>query len=208
MKWVEGQMPRLFLAFLIILETFTIGEIKMSLAIKVLQIEDSSGENLIKNGNFETIIDNNAQYWSHYNNGYKALSGIGRNGSVGIVCKNEGDRGAYGIMQNITLNQKTPTPIAIKGWSKAENVSGGRDSNYSIYVDIIHQDETPLWGQTANFSTGTHDWEKKEFLIVPSKPIKSLTIYGLFRGHIGTAIFDDFELYEIGKGGYMLDSVP
>jgi len=202
------MMIRLFLISLILLETFLIGEVNMSLAIKILQIEDRSGENLIKNSGFEVVDNDNAQYWSHYNNGYKAISGIGRNNSVGILCKNESGKGSYGIMQNIVLNQKTAMPIAVKGWSKAENVSGGRDSNYSIYVDIIYQDNTPLWGQTGNFSTGTHDWEKKDFLIVPSKPIKSLTIYGLFRGHIGTVIFDDFELYELGRGGYMLDNVP
>ncbi len=205
-RWLT--MIRIILASSIFLVVFTVGENNMSIAMKIIQVEDRSGENLIKNGSFELLSDNNAQYWSHYNNGYKAISGIGRNGSVGILCRNESGQGGYGIMQNIVLNQTTATPIVVKGWSKAENVSGGKDSNYSIYVDIIYQDNTPLWGQTANFSTGTHDWEKKEFLIIPNKEIKSLTIYGLFRGHIGTVVFDDFELYELGKGGYMLDSVP
>jgi hypothetical protein len=53
-------------------------------------------------------------------------------------------------------------------------------------------DGTPLWGQTAPFSVGTHDWQRKQVLIVPSKPLKVAHIHALFRHHTGTVWFDDF----------------
>jgi hypothetical protein len=205
LRWI---IMRILIIGLVVLMFYAMGGVEMSLAMKVLHVEDKSGDNLVKNNGFETLDNGNANFWSPYNNGYKAISGIGRNNSIGILCKNEKGQVGYGIQQNLALNQKTPMPIAVKGWSKAENVGGGKDSNYSIYVDIMYQDNSTLWGQTGNFSTGTHDWEKKEFVIIPTKPIKSLMIYGLFRSHIGTAIFDDFELYEMGKGASMLDNLP
>jgi hypothetical protein len=71
----------------------------------------------------------------------------------------------------------------VRGWSKAAGVTGGADAGYSLYVDLVYADDTPLWGQTAEFRCGTHDWEAQELTIVPSKPVKRLTVYGMFRGH-------------------------
>ncbi|HIE29625.1 TPA: hypothetical protein EYP66_20330 [Candidatus Poribacteria bacterium] len=87
--------------------------------------------------------------------------------------------------------------------------SGGRNSGYSVYVDIIFQDDTPLWGQTGKFNTGTHDWEKQEFVIIPPKPIKHLNIYGIFRGHTGEVWFDDFSIRTIrSSGALVFDGIP
>ena len=44
-----------------------------------------------------------------------------------------------------------------------------RDADYSLYVDLVYADGTPLWGQTAQFRTGTHDWEAREMIILPEK---------------------------------------
>ncbi|HID24530.1 MAG TPA: hypothetical protein EYP14_19325, partial [Planctomycetaceae bacterium] len=76
-------------------------------------------------------------------------------------------------------------------------MSGTPDNNYSVYVDLIYEDGTPLWGQAAPFDTGTHDWQYREVLIVPEKPVRQITVYGLFRGHSGTVWFDDFSLRQL-----------
>ena len=72
-----------------------------------------------------------------------------------------------------------------------------RDSDYSLYVDIVYADGTTLWGQTANFHTGTHDWEHARLVILPEKPVKRLTVYCLLRGHSGRVWFDDVAVEEI-----------
>ena len=97
----------------------------------------------------------------------------------------------------------------MRGWSKAQNVSGGADSGYSLYVDLIYADGTPLWGQTGNFRCGTHDWEQREFVILPDKPVKTLTLHCLFRGHAGKVWFDDVRLeVKAEDGAVLFQGVP
>jgi len=107
----------------------------------------------------------------------------------------------HGIGQSVVLNQKRPVAILARAWSKAQNVSGSPDSDYSLYLDLEYTDGTPLWGQKMPFQTGTHDWEQAVVVVVPEKPIRSVNVYGIFRGHKGTAWFDDFELYELSGAG-------
>ncbi|HXP59790.1 MAG TPA: hypothetical protein VN829_04815, partial [Dongiaceae bacterium] len=87
-------------------------------------------------------------------------------------------------------------PLVVRGWSKAENVSGGADRDYSLYADLVYEDGSTLWGQTANFHAGTHDWEEREMTIVPEKPVKVLTVYCLLRRHSGRVWFDDVAVEE------------
>jgi len=98
---------------------------------------------------------------------------------------------ALGAIQTVVLNQGKPAKLAIEGWSKAENVGDGSDSSYSLYVDLTHQDGTPVWGQTAQFKTGTHDWQFSRKSIESDKPFKSAGVHLLFRYHPGTVWFRD-----------------
>jgi len=96
---------------------------------------------------------------------------------------------ALGASQNVVLNQQQPAPLAIEGESKALNVGGQPDSDYSLYVDITYQDGSNLWGRIATFDTGTHDWQFSRFVIEPARPVRSANIHMLFRQHSGTAWF-------------------
>lgn len=96
-----------------------------------------------------------------------------------------------GASQYVVLDQDRPTKLAIEGWSKAEQVGGAADSGYSLYVDLQHQDGTPLWGQVAVFPTGTHDWEFRRTIIESDRPFKGANVHLLFRGHAGTVWFRD-----------------
>ena len=100
------------------------------------------------------------------------------------------------LSQSVTLDQTKPTPILASGWSKAENATGDPDGNYSVYLDIQFADGTPLYGQIAPFSGGTHDWEYGQVIVKPEKPIKSLTFNVIFRYRTGTVWFDDVSLKE------------
>ncbi len=152
---------------------------------------------LLANGGFEQVNDGRCAAWSPFEMGYAVASDEARTGRVSIRCANEryeDRRGAQGV---VTLNQRHPQPILVEGWSKASGVGGFRNNDYSVYVDLEHTDGTPLWGQTAPFSVGSHGWERQRVLIIPSKPIRTVRVYALFRHHVGTAWFDDFAVREL-----------
>jgi hypothetical protein len=145
-----------------------------------------------------------ADGWRLYEAGFSGSNGI-------FVCDNGPDNGARrGLYQHVELNQATPQPIVASAWSSADGVSGGRDSDYSLYLDLQCADGTPLWGQTANFATGSHDFERRTVTVMPEKPVRSLSFYLLLRGHSGRAEFRDPELHVVAApaGACLFDGVP
>lgn len=128
-----------------------------------------------------------------------------------IICDNGDDSQIRrGAGKTVELNQSTPTPIAVRAKSRASKVSGSPDNNYSLYLDIVYNDGTPLWGRTAPFQTGTHDWEEQQVLVVPDKPIKSVNCWLLLRAHSGKAEFKDLVFHQLNvpDGGAVFDGVP
>ena len=139
-----------------------------------------------------------------YESGFLLEDGI-------YICDNgEDSKSARGVMQTVSLNQTKLEPIVAELWSRAENVSGSPSGEYSLYIDIIHADGTPLWGQTAAFATGTHDWQKKTLTILPSKPVRNLTMYALFRNKSGKVAFRDMKLSVLRtpENACLFDGVP
>jgi len=96
-----------------------------------------------------------------------------------------------GARQAILLDPAVAQPILVKGFSRAEGVSGAPDHNYSVYVDVCYEDGSYLFGQCAVFSTGTHGREEATELIEPTRPVRELRVYCLLRGRRGKAWFDD-----------------
>jgi hypothetical protein len=170
----------------------------------------SAGTPLLANGGFEELHQGQPTAWLAWQRGYRVTPGEGRSGSQGIVCERREEDGEFGASQTLTLNRTNLAPFIIRGWSKAENVSGSPDNGYSLYVDIVYADGTPLWGQTASFTCGTHDWEQRQFVLLPDKPVKSLTLHCLFRGHTGKVWFDDASLEEVPTpaGAVLFQGVP
>jgi hypothetical protein len=165
-------------------------------------VKDSAGAaNLLRNPGFEIQRGNAFPGWRAAPQGFQPAPAGGRGGSRALLCVAPDAMGWRGASQTLTLNQPTPAPLVISGWSRAEGVDGGRDRGYSLYVDLIYADGTPLWGQTADFSAGAHDWERRELTLIPAKPVKSLTLHCLFRGHAGRVWFDDLRVTEIKAGG-------
>lgn len=110
-------------------------------------------------------------------------------------CDNLGDAKAHrGVMQTVVLNQTKPTPFAAAAWSRAADISGASDADYSLYLDLTYADGEHLWGQTAPFAPGSHGWQRRRIVVVPDKPVKSVCFYLLFRNHSGKAWFRDAEL--------------
>jgi hypothetical protein len=159
---------------------------------KAILKTQSAGPNLLR-----------ADAWRGFDQGFVLESGI-------FVCDNAGNPEARrGASQTLQLNQKVPSPIIASAWSKAEAVSGGANADYALYLDLVYMDGTPLWGQTSAFAVGTHDWQRREVVVVPEKPVRSVTVHLLLRGHAGKASFRDAELHvpETPSGACVFDGV-
>ncbi len=159
---------------------------------KVLDLDDA-GDNLLK-----------PQAWQSWQEGYEQQDNV-------FCCDNGSDAHVQrGISQTIILNQTRPEPIVAVAWSKAEGVGGSRNNDYSLYLDLIYSDGTPLWGRTDQFNVGSHDWEKAQVFVFPEKAVKSVSFHMLLRRHSGKAWFRDPELRVIKppKGACLFDGVP
>src|SRR5271157_148297 len=151
------------------------------------------GENLLRSG-----------AWKPYERGFQ------REGNY-FVCDNGADaRSLRGVTQSIALNQTRPEPIVASCWSRAEDVGGSQDSDYSLYIDLAYNDGTTLWGQVATFAAATHDWQRRQVVVLPEKPVKELSLYMLLRGHTGKAWFRDAELRVVRPptGACLFDGMP
>lgn len=120
-------------------------------------------------------------------------------GSKTITCDNGEDATARrGATQSVRLNQQQPMPIYAEVKSLSDQVSGSDHSfNYSLYLDLIFTDGTPLWGQKIAFSTGTHDWQTKKVMVLPEKPISQVIYSLILRSKSGKASFTEPLLYQI-----------
>jgi hypothetical protein len=128
-----------------------------------------------------------------------------------FTCRNEeGRRADRGVAQTVQLNQTEPHPIVAVASSRAESVSGSANNGYSLYLDLTYMDGTNLWGQTSPFSVGSHNWETRQVVVIPEKPVRSVSFYVLFRGHGGLAEFREMRLMErrTPSGSFLFDGTP
>ena len=163
---------------------------------RVISPQDA-GLAILRNGNFETATGGRPLAWNVTESGVSAVRGEGRAGSVALRAVGDTNQSYVGAAQWLTLNRARPFPIVVRGWSRAENISGGRDLGYSLMASVTHHDDTRPANPVATFRPGTHDWEFSEVVFVPEKPIKTLGIYCYLRGRTGTAWFDDVEVLEL-----------
>ncbi len=170
----------------------------MAMQSRRLRVVSADSTNLVMNYSFEIDNDENTvpDLWTPYMKGftYDTLGVNAVSGRRSIHVVNDSATDARGVYARVVLNQTAPHDLVLSGYSKAVDVSGVRNNDYSMYIDIRYQDGTPLYGQTATFSTGTHDWEYAEKVIHPLKPVQSLSLYALFRNHTGSAWFDHIAL--------------
>ncbi|MDO4571559.1 MAG: hypothetical protein Q4D38_14335 [Planctomycetia bacterium] len=100
-----------------------------------------------------------------------------------------------GVAFRVVLNQSEPLPICALAESRFEGKIDAKSPNYSVYLDIVYQDGSAEWGVAQPFA-GTKDWEKKSVVFSPTQPIRSLTMYLLFRNQTGVAFFRNPCFYE------------
>ncbi len=129
--------------------------------------------------------------WQPFGRGFTVDTTSPHGGKQLVRCCNDSPRQSSGITQQLDLQQQEPRPVVISAWSRAENVSGKVDSGYSLFVDATCNDGSALSALSARFPTGTHAWQRATLNITPTKPIRVLKLYLLFRGHAGCVWFDD-----------------
>ncbi len=167
---------------------------------------------LLRNGAFEGGGGSDgrgggAPEWEPFGVGYDVDRQTHHEGDQSIRCDSLNANRERGAQIKIELNQKRAVPIAVSGWSKAEQARGLNVNDYAIYIDAVYMDGTPLWGQIAAFRPETHDWQRRQVLVVPAKPLKSMTVIALFRNHSGTVWFDDFSAHAL-QGNGIFDGQP
>lgn len=170
----------------------------------------TQGKQLLTNGDLEKVQDGQIVGVNPWEKGYEidsdARSGkVSARISVPAVTEEQ-----HGLTYPVVLNQAQPLPFTAELWSKAKDVSGTPDSDYSLYIDLTYMDGTELWGQISPFATGTHDWQKRTVTVVPEKPVKVVSFHAIFRSHTGTAWFDDFAFYalDLPEGAGTFDGIP
>jgi hypothetical protein len=168
---------------------------------------DDMSDNLLTNPGFEDAPPGNG--WGCYGSGCEIDETVAHSGTWSLKLVNDVSTDTHGAYQVITLNQAEPRPLYFSGWSKAECVTGGSDSNYSVYLDVHYADDTWLYRQVLQFDPCSHDWQFREGFVIPSKPIQSVNVYCLLRWtHRGTVWFDDLSVREVQSETMVFDSVP
>ena len=102
------------------------------------------------------------------------------------------DKSTQETRQYVTPDQKKLDPITVSVWTKAQAVTGSKDSNYGLWLDMEAADGTHDWGKVAPADPGTHDWQQLKIVVGQNHPIHEIRLYLLLRGgHTGTAWWDD-----------------
>jgi len=151
---------------------------------------------LLSDGGFEKANEADTE-WRPYEQGYSVDRTQAHSGRQSIQCANTSENERRGAIAIVQLNQKAAAPIVVSGWSKCTGADGSPSSDYSIYLDLTYTDGTPLWGQIAAFAPSNSGWQKKTVTVFPTKPVKSMNLYLLFRNKKGTAWFDDIEAKQL-----------
>jgi len=128
-----------------------------------------------------------------------------------FVCDNgDAKNVARGATQSIVLDQTRPDPIIASVESRCEGVEGSANTDYSLYLDLVYTDGTTQWGQTALFDGDTHDWQRREVVILPNKPVRQVSVYLLLRNRPGKAWFRNPRLgvVKADAGSAIFDGVP
>lgn len=180
-----------------------------TLVVKRVLSAAATGKQALTNGDLEQLAEGRIAGVNPWEKGYE-VAAEAHSGKVSARCTiADAAAGQWGLTYPVELNQRQPSPFTAQLWSKAQDVSGTADNNYSLYIDLTYTDGTELWGQVVPFATGTHDWQQRTITVVPEKPIALVSFHGIFRGHTGTAWFDDFSLQvlDLPAGVRMFDGV-
>ncbi|MCQ2394403.1 MAG: hypothetical protein MJ249_08960 [Kiritimatiellae bacterium] len=116
------------------------------------------------------------------------LNGFTRDGNEFVCDNGTAPKPGAGVRWGLTLNQKEPKALVFTAEGKAEDRATGGE--FSLYIDLIYTDGTPLWGQSVSFDPDpAAGWQKRTVTVFPARPVRSLTAYLLQRNRTGRVRF-------------------
>lgn len=138
-------------------------------------------------------------WWHPVQQGCEVDSREKHAGQLSARCANASTDDRHGLRGHIELNQQAPAPIIVEAWSKARDVSRGPDPEYCLDVDVHFADGTARTGPGLihPFAPGTHDWQRGVVTLVPDRAIKEVYVRPILLNRIGTAWFDDIQLWSM-----------
>jgi len=119
---------------------------------------------------------------------------LDRQGDVFVFDNRDDADVVSGALQVVSFDTPVRGPIFAAATSRAEGVGREPTSDYSLFIDLEYEDKTSLYGQAVAFDAGTHDWQRRELVIRPAKPVKRVSVNLLLRRRTGKAWFRDPEL--------------
>ena len=96
-----------------------------------------------------------------------------------------------GLWRTFEYDEPTDEPIIFSGESRCEKAFS---SEYCIWLDLWYDDGTPVWQRRADWSQGTHDWERTVGAFVPKRPVKKIEMHAFLRNGTGKAEFRNLKL--------------
>ena len=109
-----------------------------------------------------------------------------------FVCENTGRDQKRGVSWSVALNQSEPVPVRASAMALVETAGGGEGADFSLYLDILYMDGSHLWGQQSAFAPdAARGWQRREVLVMPERPIKTVSYHLLFRNRAGKVRFKD-----------------
>lgn len=98
---------------------------------------------------------------------------------------------AGGLWRTFEYDEPSDAPIVFSGESRCE---GAFARDYCIWLDIWYDDGTPVWQRRADWTPGTHDWERTIGAFVPKRPVKKIEMHAFLRNGTGKAEFRNLAL--------------
>lgn len=117
--------------------------------------------------------------------------GFTRDGDEIVVDNGDDAARRAGAVWSLALNQKEARPFTVRTEARCERGPGGtRTRAFSLYVDLVYMDGDHLWGQTADFAPDPQrGWRAGTVTVIPAKPVRSASVYCLYRGLPGRVRF-------------------
>ena len=135
--------------------------------------------------------------WQAWGSGFAFVDKEAHEGRSSVRCVGRAGEVGQGVRQRIELNQTEPRPVKIAGWSRSDNVPGQSDYRYSLYVDFTFADGESWPMKLAVFDTGSHDWQYRETVLTPPKPLRAASFHAFIREIDGAVWFDDLFFGEV-----------
>ena len=117
--------------------------------------------------------------------------GFTRDGDEIVVDNGDDAVRRAGAVWSLALNQTEARPFTVRTEARCERGPGGtRTRAFSLYVDLVYMDGDHLWGQTADFAPDPQrGWRAGTVTVIPAKPVRSASVYCLYRGLPGRVRF-------------------